>query len=223
MKATLLFGGTFDPVHAGHVAMATAALAETGATHLTLLPAGNPYQRGRAPFASAADRQAMLGVAFEGMTKVSIDRRELSREGNTYTADTLREIRAEQTGETALIWLIGSDAFSRLDTWHQWESLFTLAHFAVVQRQDGAAALTIASAPLLTALSGRRVDVGTLANSASGQFAELTTRVPPVSSTAIRGRLQQRQSIRGFAPDAVCDYIEHHKLYEQKEKPYVGY
>ena len=217
LKSILLFGGTFDPVHNGHLAMATSALAECGVSHLTILPAGNPYQRGRMPLASALHRTAMLNIAFGGMKDVLIDSRELERHGPTFTIDTLRELRHAHGDSAALTWLIGGDAFARLDSWHQWQSLFALANFAVVQRQGAPYPVETASDALTTFLLGRQAEAVALSHSSFGKVAILAAVVPGVSSTGIRERLTNHQSIRGLAPDGVCDYIEHHRLYDSKE------
>ena len=218
MKSILLFGGTFDPIHNGHTAMVTAALAETGAAQLLVLPAGNPYQRGRMPLATPAQRTAMLQIAFADHAHVAIDARELARTGPTFTIDTLREFRQMHGDDFALSWLIGGDAFARLDTWHEWQSLFTFASFAVVLRQGEAQPIETMSATLKRYLTDRQIEARELGATRCGKFAILAAAVPPVSSTDIRARLARHQSIRGLAPDGVCDYIEQHKLYEPLEK-----
>ena len=218
MKSLLLFGGTFDPVHNGHTAMATAAMAETGVAHLIVFPAGNPWQRSRLPVAAALDRASMVQIAFADTVGASIDTRELERQGATYTVDTLRELRQLYGDNASLSWLIGGDAFARMDSWYQWQSLFTFANFAVVVRQGEPHPMFAASATLTTYLANRQTGAGALGNSPCGKVAVLAAAVPPVSSTELRARLKNHQSIRGLAPDAVCDYIEQHHLYEQQEK-----
>ena len=105
MKPIILFGGTFDPVHNGHVAIAGACAVTFDPQKIIILPAGNPYQRERMPFAQAHDRVAMISAAMGlGATKVVIDKRELHRTGPTYTIDTLRELRAELGEKVPLIW-----------------------------------------------------------------------------------------------------------------------
>ena len=214
MKAILLFGGTFDPIHNGHTAMVTAALAETGAAQTIVLPAGNPYQRDRLPLATPQQRTEMLTIAFANAPCIAIDRRELARCGPTYTIDTLRELREAHGDDVALIWLIGGDAFARLDTWRQWQSLFTVASFAVVLRQGEVPPADSMSIALKTYLADRQIDAAALGNTPSGKVAILAAVVPPVSSTEIRERVARGETIRGLAPDGVCDYIEQHKLYE---------
>ena len=214
MKPIVLFGGTFDPVHYGHLGLARAALAQLEAQKVLLLPAGNPYQRGRMPLATPAQRTAMLQIAFADHAQVAIDARELARTGATFTIDTLREFRPLHGDDFALSWLIGGDAVARLDTWHEWQSLFTFASFAVVLRQGEAQPIETMSATLKRYLTDRQIEARELGATRCGKFAILAAAVPPVSSTDIRARLARHQSIRGLAPDGVCDYIEQHKLYE---------
>jgi nicotinate-nucleotide adenylyltransferase len=210
----LLFGGTFDPVHRGHLALAEAGMAQLYARELIVLPAGNPYQKGRAPLASAADRVAMLRLAFEG-EGVIIDERELRREGPTYTVTTLEELRRERGADEVLIWLIGEDAFARLDTWHRWQELFLLTNFAVISR-DGMAS-TARSEALAAVLDARHTARDALSAQPAGRWATLVTTPPPISSTDIRARCHLGESVRAMVPPRVCDYIEQHHLYQSKE------
>jgi nicotinate-nucleotide adenylyltransferase len=214
LKSTLpivFFGGTFDPVHMGHVAMACAALDELRVERLIVLPVGNPYQRGRTPFASPEHRVEMLRLAFGGDTNISIDERELRREGPTYTFDTLTDMRRLHGPDVPFIWLIGSDAFAKLDTWHQWQGLLTLTNFAVIMR-GGAKSLADASAALEAEIAPRELKPGSSLPS-SGAWLALNASPPPISSTAVRAAIASHESIRAMVPASVCDYIEKHKLY----------
>ncbi len=198
--------------------MVDAAWRELVPARLLALPAGNPYQRGRPPFAAADHRSAMLKIAFADDSRLEIDRRELDRAGPTYTVDTLREWRADSGDGVPLIWLLGGDAFTRLDSWHHWQSLFTLAHFAVVLRQDQPHPLAAASAGLKRDLVGRQGSPEGLGQTAFGQYAILSATVPPISSTGIRAKRNANESIRELVPGGVCDYIDHHQLYLPGEK-----
>lgn len=206
-----LFGGTFDPIHLGHVAVARLATQALSLSQLIVLPAGNPWQRRRQPLASTEARLAMLHLAFDEDAKVVIDDRELRRSGPTYTVDTLTELRQALGHRVPLVWLIGADAFAKLDSWHRWQDLFGLTHFAVVPR-DGIAA-SVMSEQLATWLAGREVSPTSLAQGASGWFVKLPIAAPPASSTQVRALLTQRLSVRGLVPDTVCNYIEQHHLY----------
>ena len=217
MKPIALLGGTFDPVHYGHLGLARAAFAQLDLQRLTLLPAGNPYQKGRLPFASAAHRASMLTLAFQPDSRVLVDERELRRAGATYTFDTLVELRAEVGEEASLVWLIGSDAFSRFDSWHRWRELFGLAHFAVIDRSTHRFATAACSSELLTEVQRRSAGVPVTHSAPGGSVVFLGSPPPPVSSSEIRAGVARGESIRGLTPDAVCDYIEQHKLYLSRE------
>jgi nicotinate-nucleotide adenylyltransferase len=137
MDLVLLYGGTFDPVHEGHLAVARAARDELGAT-VHLLPAADPPHRA-ATGADATQRAHMLELAItDGQGRdepgLVVDRRELARAGASYTVDTLREVRAELGPDAPLAWITGDDSFRSLPDWHGWEALFDLAHFVVALR-----------------------------------------------------------------------------------------
>jgi nicotinate-nucleotide adenylyltransferase len=219
LKLIALLGGTFDPVHYGHIGLARAAFIQLEAQSLTLLPAGNPYQRGRLPIASSAHRVNMLALAFQLDSQVRVDERELRRGGATYTYDTLAEIRSEVGEDASLVWMIGSDAFSRLETWHRWWELFGLAHFAVIGRTAVDVATAKWSMEFTKEIEPRLAGLPEAQNAPSGAVILLGSPPPAVSSTDIRERIASKESIRGLTPDAVCDYIEQHKLYLSKEIP----
>ncbi len=196
----LLFGGSFDPVHNGHVAMWRAAVAALQPAKSLLIPVGNAWQKGRMPFASAKQRIAMLHLAFPD---AQVDERELLREGPTYTVETLREL-AHAYPDYTRYWLIGGDSYAALDTWHDPQTLASLATFAVVRR------------------------AGATLSRPSGNFCvrEIECDPPPVSSTQIRALCQQVGAapdtrdasiagarLREMVPSDVYDYIQQHQLY----------
>ncbi len=135
------YGGTFDPVHNGHLAIARAA-ADTFGVPVTLVPAADPPHR-TAPGADAAQRAHMLDLAVAGDRRLRVDRRELQRAGPSWTVDTLRELRAERGAAAPLALLVGADSFRSLPTWKHWRQLPELAHFIVAGRDsDGDAPLS---------------------------------------------------------------------------------
>ena len=218
MNPIALFGGTFDPVHYGHLALARAAFTQLELQKLLLLPAGNPYQKGRLPFASGEHRVNMLRLAFQHDADMAIDERELRRKGATYTFDTLVELRAEYGATASLVWLIGGDAFAKLDSWHRWQELFGLAHFAVIDRPSHRLEIADVSAELRKEIDARVAGLLDTHTSPCGAVVILGMAPPPISSTELRARLNVQQTIRGLAPDGVCDYIERHKLYGPEER-----
>lgn len=153
MKRPLaLFGGTFDPVHLGHLSVAWEA-AELLDAEVRLMPASVPPHR-PAPIANAEQRVAMLRAALQKQSRLTLDTRELERSGPSYTIDTLTELRAEQ-GDRPLVLLIGADAFAGLPGWHRWRELFEVAHIGVLSRPGVDVVLPDA---LLAETATRRVD-----------------------------------------------------------------
>lgn len=189
--AVAVLGGTFDPVHNAHLAIASRALEALGARRVLWLPTGAPGYR-RAPVASAAHRLAMLRLALAGEPRYAIDERELAPGHSGYTYDTLAALRAELGGGTPLVMLIGGDQYARLAGWHRWKELFGLARFAVFARPGE--------------------DAGPDGVPEGGVI-----RVPmapmAVSASAIRARLARGESVAGLVPAPVLDYIQRHRLY----------
>jgi nicotinate-nucleotide adenylyltransferase len=210
-----LFGGTFDPVHFGHLRLATELAEAFRLDRVLFLPAGLPYHRGRAAHASNDERLTMLKLATARDARFDVDDRELRREGETYTYDTLAEIRAERPGQP-LVFLLGSDAFTRIDTWHRWTELFELAHFAVAVRagdeqwsSQGPGAFPREIWPRIT------LNPRDLVSAPSGKVISFAMTPLAISSTAIRTLAAEGASIRYLTPDPVADYIRTHRLYSQ--------
>ena len=208
---TLILGGTFDPIHVGHLRAALEAAEAFGAI-VRLLPAPVPPHRPQ-PWASAADRLAMLKLAVDGQPQLLADDRELRRAGPSYSVDTLGELRTELGADTPLMMLVGADAFADLPSWMRWRELFELAHVVVLTR-PGAVGRTAWSAEL-TALARSRETTATGALLAAAHGSLLCLPVTPlaISATAVRAALQAGRSLRWLVPEPVLDYIEQHRLY----------
>jgi nicotinate-nucleotide adenylyltransferase len=209
-----LFGGTFDPVHFGHLRLAAEMREAFRMERVVFLPAGNPWQRSAETLAGGADRVAMLSLATAGEEAFGVDDREVRRAGPTYTVDTLEEYRRERGPEAPLVFLCGTDAFSRVETWHRWEALFALAHFAVAVRADdgewhskGPGAIPKALWPRVT------TSLKDVLGAPAGRIMTFAMTPLAISSTAIRGFVQANASIRYLTPDPVVDYIHQHRLY----------
>ncbi|MFC5435647.1 nicotinate-nucleotide adenylyltransferase [Rhodanobacter umsongensis] len=200
MKLLAIFGGTFDPVHLGHLSVAWEA-AELLDAEVRLLPAGMPPHRD-APVASAAQRVAILRVALRGQSRLTLDTRELDRAGPSFTIDTLHELRAEQ-GERPLVLLIGADAFANLATWHRWRELFQAAHIGVLSRPGACVALPD---ELEREVAGRRVaDTASLRALPSGKVIELAVTPLEISATRIRELLAAGRDPRYLLPGGLFD------------------
>ncbi len=195
-----VFGGTFDPVHIGHLTVAWEA-AELLDAEVRLMPASVPPHR-PAPLASSSERVAMLRAALAGQSRLVLDARELEREGPSYTIDTLRELRAEQ-GARPLVLLLGADAFAGLPGWHRWRELFDFAHIGVLSR-PGVDALR--PAELIEEVVARRVDdVAALHARPCGKLIELAVTPLEISATRIRDLLAAGRDPRYLLPAGLFD------------------
>jgi nicotinate-nucleotide adenylyltransferase len=218
-SATGLLGGTFDPVHFGHLRLATELAEAFRLDQVLFIPAGLPYHRGRSAHATSDQRLTMLKLATARDARFDVDDRELKREGNTYTYDTLAEIRRERGPGASLVFLMGTDAFAKIDTWHRWTELFDLAHFGVAIRADdtqwntkGPGAFPKEIWPRIT-LSLRE-----LLGSPAGKVMTFKMTPLAISSTAIRETAAAGGSIRYLTPDPVVEFIRSHQLYSPRQE-----
>jgi nicotinate-nucleotide adenylyltransferase len=193
-RTAALFGGSFDPPHLAHLALARAALAELALDRLVWMPAARSPHKPGPPSAPAADRVAMLRLLTAGEPRFEIDERELARPGPSYTVDTLRALCAEAP-DTAWWLVIGQDQYARLDTWHDWRGLVALAGLAVAARGDE----PVAAAP---GLAGCPHEMRVLAMPAM-----------PHSATAARARSARGEDVAALVGAPVARYIAHHHLY----------
>jgi len=190
-----IFGGSFDPVHNAHVALARVALNELRLDELLWVPAGQPWQKQR-HLSSAEDREAMVRLAIAGEPRFKLSRIELERSGASYTIDTVRELHAARPDAQWFL-VIGQDQYAGFHTWHGWQELLGLVTLAIADRPDAvhtvdprvlAAARTAVSLPMMD-----------------------------VSSTDIRGRVTHGQGIADLVPEPVARYIARHHLYQDPQ------
>ncbi len=210
MRKTLgIFGGTFDPIHIGHLRMALEIKQQLQLDEMRLLPCYLPPHR-PAPGATADERVAMLRIALQNCDELRIDERELQRNKPSYTCDTLCELRAEVGDQVSLCLCMGMDSFATLDSWHNWDQLLQLAHIVVVARPGWVLPESGAVADLLNL---HRRDSDAVAQQAAGTIVLLEQRLIPVSATDIRARIQAGNSPQFLLPDAVWNYIRSNALY----------
>ena len=181
-----ILGGTFDPVHNAHLAMARCALDALGAQRVVFLPTGAPHYR-KPPVASAQDRVAMLQLAIAGEPRFAIDTRELVPGASGYTVDTMIAMRAELDAQTPMVLLLGADQYAKLETWHRWRDLLKLCRLAVFARPGW---------------------------NPPDERAERVPMPPmEISATDIRSRVGLGQEVAGLLPAPVLLYILQHGLY----------
>ena len=190
-----IFGGSFDPVHNAHVALARLALTELRLDELLWVPAGQPWQKSR-HLTSAADREAMLKLAIAGEPRFVLSRIELERSGPSYTIDTARALRAERPDAQWFL-VIGQDQYAGFHTWHGFAELLGRVTLAIAARPDvpGAVDPTVLAVP----------------------HEAVALPMMDVSSTDIRERIARGQGIDDLVPHAVAGYIARHHLYQDRQ------
>lgn len=208
-----LFGGTFDPVHYGHLRLAEEAIAHLALGGVRWIPAGQPPHRGT-PQVTAGQRLAMVRCATAGNPRFSVDASEVEAAAPSYTVHTLERLRAELGEQQQLVLLVGADAFAGLATWHRWRDIFGLAHVAVSHRPGFPVETASLPHELATEFNDRRLtDVGALRASPAGGIATFAMTQLAISATQIRKLLANGLSARYLLPDDVLDYIQLHSLY----------
>lgn len=204
-----ILGGTFNPVHVGHLRSALEVAEQLALDELRLIPNARPPHRD-APLVSAQDRLAMVEQAVAGVPLLTVDDRELKRDRPSYSIDTLESLRAELAVEDQLFLLLGWDAFCGLPTWHRWEELLDHCHILVLQRPD---ADSEAPQALRDVLAARSVSDPQALAGPGGQIAFVWQTPLAVSATQIRNLLASGKSVRFLVPDAVLAYITARGLY----------
>ena len=207
MQPIGILGGTFDPVHYGHLHPADEVRRALDLAEVRLIPAGTPPHRAT-PNVAATHRLCMVELAVREFPKLVADGRELDRPGPSYTVDTLKSIR-DEIGNGSLCLLVGADVFLQIETWHAWRQLPELAHLVVLRRPD----VAVDNWPDW-AEARRCDDPSALAAQPSGfvHFAAITP--VDISATRIRDRLRRGEPIDAQVPAPVIEYIHSHQLYK---------
>jgi nicotinate-nucleotide adenylyltransferase len=210
-----LFGGTFDPVHFGHLRLAEEAIDLLDLAGVRWIPAGQPAHR-EAPQVTAAQRLEMVRQATAGNPRFFVDAAEVEAETPSYTVPTLERLRRELGPTQPLVLLVGADAFAGLPTWHRWRDLFALAHVAVSHRPGFPIEPASLSHELATEFSDRGgVDRRILRDAPAGGIVTFAMTQLAISATQIRKNLAAGRSVRYLLPDPVVDYINQSQLYQR--------
>jgi nicotinate-nucleotide adenylyltransferase len=219
MRSVLgVFGGTFDPIHCGHLELAREVRAALNLDAVRLIPAGDPPHRA-APVAPAIHRLAMVELAIADHPGLEVDTREIQRRGRSYSVETLEELRSEEPARVLAL-IVGTDTFLGFPTWHRWRELFDLAHVVVVARPG--VPLDEAMPPLLAAEWRNRFrdDVSALSTATAGAIVVQPITAHAISASAIREELMRGAegiaAVRGLLPATVLAYIDRNQLYRSR-------
>ncbi|HNV87735.1 MAG TPA: nicotinate-nucleotide adenylyltransferase [Methylotenera sp.] len=212
-KCIGILGGTFNPIHFGHLRMAQELADALGFDEVRFIPSANPPHR-TTPEVSAEHRAAMVQLAIADNPLFKLDMRELARMGASYMIDTLISLREELGEYAALCLIMGSDAFVKLDTWHHWQELLDYCHIILVQRPNFAPDQTRLSAELTALLHDHYTENPDDLTEKTNGYIHMQKITPlEISATRIRERLKTGHSVRYLMPENVIAYITTHKLY----------
>jgi nicotinate-nucleotide adenylyltransferase len=213
-ERTGILGGTFDPIHVGHLAVARAARQALDLDRVLVIPSHTPPHRSMMPSASAYHRFAMAALAVAETDDCLVSDLELMAGGISYTCRTLERLHAAGFAPQDLYFLTGADAFAEIESWKDYPAILTQAHFVVVSRPGRSAASLRQTLP---ALAGRMQDVANhraLDRDDPGTIFLIEAPTPDVSATAIRQRLVDGEPLTGLVAPAVEAHIRRHHLYE---------
>ncbi|WP_273430019.1 nicotinate-nucleotide adenylyltransferase [Chitinibacter tainanensis] len=195
MRTIGVFGGTFDPIHYGHLALARCLRTSLALDEVRLIPTGLPPHR-PAPPVSPQQRLAWVQAAIAGESGLLVDDREVNREGYCYTIDTLLELQ-QDTPDALLVWLIGADSWRQLTRWHRWRDLLEVGHLVIAARPEYA--FNDLSPDLAAEFAARHVNA-TPAQLSRGKISQLASPLLPVSSTLIRDKLSRGEDVSALTP-----------------------
>lgn len=214
MACVLLMGGSFDPVHLGHVGLAHYFCTLLRPDVLRLIPAGQPWQKPQMT-TPAEHRLAMLHRAFaQCAVPVMIDAQEIQREGPSYTVETLRALRNELGQNASIVLVLGADQLQNLHTWHEWQRLFDYANLCVAARPGFSLEQDTDFAKVRSEFTRRAAMPDQIRATPYGLTYLANNLALDVSATAIRQALRQDQPVTDWLPASVLDYIQHHHLYK---------
>lgn len=205
-----ILGGTFDPVHHGHLRLALEIVSKLDLDEVRLIPLKKPAHR-QEPFATEKQRLHMLQLATEGSHDLIADDRELKRDEVSYSIDTLRSLRKEFP-DRALCLIVGQDAFSKLDTWKEWQGLLDYAHIIVATRPDGNP--VVYNETIADLLQNHETNnINKLHKEKNKLIMQLDIPLLDISSTLIRKNFSDKKDCRYLLPNSVIEYIKQESLY----------
>ena len=212
MRLVGLLGGTFNPIHNGHLRLAQELADALNFSEVRFIPSANPPHK-TAPQVSAAHRAEMVKLAISSNPIFKLDAHELQRTGASYTIDTLISLQEELGGSVALCLMMGSDAFSKLNTWHRWQALLDYCHIILVQRPASATQPQLSEELSVLLHDHYTENISDLTNENAGYIHMQKITALDITSTNIRVQLESQLSPRYLMPDNVITHIIKNKLY----------
>ena len=218
MQGTIgILGGTFDPIHLGHLRLAQEVADALALSEVRFIPGGTPPHRAT-PQTPVADRVAMVKLAISGNPLFVLDETEARRSGKSYTFDTLSELRETLGASRPLVLMMGADAFLGFEAWHRWQDIFALAHIAVAHR-PGSALAEMPAALAREFTQRRSSDAHAVHRSAAGAIVEVPITGLDISATQVRELVHERRSARYLLVPEVLAYIKDNQLFLRENKP----
>jgi nicotinate-nucleotide adenylyltransferase len=220
MRRVALFGGTFDPVHSGHLVLARRAIETFELAAVTFIPAARPPHKQDEEVTPAAHRFAMLALATQDEDRFFVSDLELHRKGPSFTVDTLRELR-DPSGGQELYFMMGSDSFLEIETWRCWEEMADLAHLLIFHRAGAWGEELVARTPerLRPRLTPVKLGAAVPDEPAGNRRVYLFDHEPlPVSATQVRHLVRRGAAFDHLVPPVVHRYIRKYRLYHQENE-----
>ena len=205
-----ILGGTFDPIHYGHLRTALDVQQCLSLKEVRFIPCGEPAHR-NSPVAEPLQRLAMVRAAIAGQEKFTVDDREIRRGGRSYMVDTLASLKQDFKNETLCL-IVGSDAFNSLEQWHQWQQIFELANIVIMRRPDVDGKSKI-NKHFFSQIKHRIVDADVLHTKQNGSVSFVSVTQLDISATMIRQQWQKCNDIQFFLPDSVLTLIQQQNIY----------
>lgn len=205
-----ILGGTFDPIHYGHLRTALDVQQALSLAEVRFIPCGEPPHRNK-PLAEPLQRLAMVRAAIAGQKKFTVDDREIRRDGPSYMVDTLASLKQDFKDESLCL-ILGTDAFNGLDQWNQWQRIFDFANI-VVMRRPSESGQTKLNKRVFSLIKQRLLDADALKKKQNGGICFVPVTQLDISATMIRQQWQQRHDIQFFLPDAVLTLIQQQNIY----------
>ncbi len=219
-KLTIIYGGTFDPVHNGHLRLVSEIALLAPEADIYMMPTGEPAHK-EAPRATPDQRYQMLEIALSNNNFIKLDDREINRKGSTYTIDSLRQLKQSQPSET-LVWIMGKDAYNGLKGWHQAEELAKYCHLLVVERPGTPSAGQSINKEIESVAESigflKATDFEQLKQQPAGLELQISIPLLDISSTRVRELLSHNKTTSWLIPDEVRAYIDINRLYQKTNR-----